>query len=215
MTPRLSQYPWRPSPHHSPRPPGTVPVACVIHYTASGQSDAGDIAWFQDPESDVSAHFIVSREGAVTQLVDLDRQAWHAGKSSLVIDGAPKYGCNAFTIGIELDNLGPLDRLPSGTFVPRGIRNAKAYKGEPPEHARLEFDNGRVVHAWWEPYDARQIAALHDLLNAIRSAGYGKAVADLVGHEEISPDRKSDPGPLFPWEQFERPRKLATRRGAV
>jgi AmpD protein len=46
----------------------------------------------------VSAHFVIDRAGAITQFVDCERRAWHAGVSSF--EGRPR--CNDFSIGIEL-----------------------------------------------------------------------------------------------------------------
>lgn len=47
----------------------------------------------------VSAHCVISREGATTQFVPFDRRAWHAGESSF--EGRSR--CNDFSIGIELE----------------------------------------------------------------------------------------------------------------
>jgi AmpD protein len=29
-------------------------------------------------------------------------------------------------------------------------------------------------------------------------------IADVVGHQHIAPDRKTDPGPFFDWQRFQR-----------
>jgi len=47
----------------------------------------------------VSAHFLIERDGAITQFVGCDRRAWHAGVSRF----AGREGCNDFSIGIELE----------------------------------------------------------------------------------------------------------------
>ena len=47
----------------------------------------------------VSAHLLVNRQGVITQYVNFDNKAWHAGKSSFL--GKPN--CNDFSIGIELE----------------------------------------------------------------------------------------------------------------
>ncbi len=47
----------------------------------------------------VSAHFLVARDGAVTQFVSCAQRAWHAGAS--VWRGRER--CNDFSIGIELE----------------------------------------------------------------------------------------------------------------
>ncbi|WP_037587165.1 1,6-anhydro-N-acetylmuramyl-L-alanine amidase AmpD [Stenoxybacter acetivorans] len=47
----------------------------------------------------VSSHFFIDRSGAITQFVSCDEAAHHAGVSSF----RGKEGCNAFSIGIELE----------------------------------------------------------------------------------------------------------------
>lgn len=52
-------------------------------------------------ELKVSAHLFVERDGKVTQFVNFNQQAWHAGVSSF--NGRER--CNEFSIGIELEGL--------------------------------------------------------------------------------------------------------------
>jgi AmpD protein len=47
----------------------------------------------------VSAHFLVARDGDITQFVGCGQRAWHAGVSSF--EG--RAGCNDFSVGIELE----------------------------------------------------------------------------------------------------------------
>lgn len=47
----------------------------------------------------VSAHFLVERDGRLTQYVSCRRRAWHAGASIF----GDRSGCNDFSIGIELE----------------------------------------------------------------------------------------------------------------
>ncbi|MBF0621955.1 MAG: 1,6-anhydro-N-acetylmuramyl-L-alanine amidase AmpD [Magnetococcales bacterium] len=47
----------------------------------------------------VSAHFLIDREGVVTQYVPVFKRAWHAGVSSW----KGRSGCNDFSVGIELE----------------------------------------------------------------------------------------------------------------
>lgn len=54
----------------------------------------------------VSAHFLVRRDGSVLQFVSGDCRAWHAGKSSW----KGRENCNDFSIGVELEG------LEGGTF---------------------------------------------------------------------------------------------------
>jgi AmpD protein len=50
---------------------------------------------------EVSAHFVVRRDGELLQFVPLQRRAWHAGRSSWRGRGA----CNDWSVGIELEGL--------------------------------------------------------------------------------------------------------------
>jgi AmpD protein len=49
----------------------------------------------------VSAHFLVRRDGELLQFVSVDRRAWHAGRSRF----AERENCNDFSVGIELEGL--------------------------------------------------------------------------------------------------------------
>ncbi len=56
-------------------------------------------------ELQVSAHFLIRRDGEIVQFVSVDRRAWHAGQS-LWCD---RHNCNDFSVGIELEGT---DDLP-------------------------------------------------------------------------------------------------------
>src|SRR5690606_34926877 len=53
----------------------------------------------------VSAHFLVERDGSITQFVSCLQRAWHAGQSAF----AGRDNCNDFSIGAELEGT---DELP-------------------------------------------------------------------------------------------------------
>ena len=78
-----------------------MPKWVILHYTAMN-SAAEAIERLCDPVHQVSAHYVISESGAVTQLVSDDMRAWHAGQSYW-------QGCrdmNSASIGIELCNRG-------------------------------------------------------------------------------------------------------------
>lgn len=78
----------------------------VLHHTA-GASLHGDLAWMCNPESKVSAHYLLGRDGSIIQLVNDNDVAWHAGKS--YYEG--KDNVNLFSIGIELQGNTCLHKL--------------------------------------------------------------------------------------------------------
>ncbi len=51
------------------------------------------------------------------------------------------------------------------------------------------------------PFTDAQYAALDDLLAALRVA---YPIEDVVGHADIAPGRKTDPGPCFDWSRLAR-----------
>ena len=51
----------------------------------------------------------------------------------------------------------------------------------------------------FEPYTERQYGALVRLVRRLRRI---YPIGDIVGHSDIAPDRKTDPGPFFNWDCF-------------
>jgi AmpD protein len=103
---------------------------------------------------EVSAHFLIRRDGELVQYVPVDRRAWHAGESSF--EGRER--CNDFSIGIELEGE---DTTP------------------------------------YEDIQYRQLAAL---IESLRAQIKSLADARVVGHSDVAPGRKTDPGEAFDWQ---------------
>ncbi|MBS7325912.1 MAG: N-acetylmuramoyl-L-alanine amidase [Thiopseudomonas sp.] len=55
----------------------------------------------------------------------------------------------------------------------------------------------------WQPWNPRQIDRLIPLLKTIQTR-YDLPVDSIIGHADIAPQRKLDPGPLFPWFRLAR-----------
>ncbi|MBS1549517.1 MAG: N-acetylmuramoyl-L-alanine amidase [Bacteroidetes bacterium] len=77
------------------------PNYIIIHHTAQ-DSCAQTLRTFAKPESQVSAHYLICKDGTVYHLLNDYLRAWHAG--------AARWGTNrdinSSSIGIELDNNG-------------------------------------------------------------------------------------------------------------
>ena len=178
-----SPVPYRPSPNVG----GPCrPRFLVIHFTGGGE--AGAIETLTTPGG-VSAHFVVGEAGTITQLVDLDRTAWHAGKSAWRdVTGS----LNQVSIGIEVANLGDAIEGSPGAY--------RAY-GRPIPDDRVvvaRHANGGPARPW-HTYPEAQIAAVTALARALHAA-FG--FEDIVGHDQIAPTRKVDPGPAWPMASF-------------
>jgi len=50
-----------------------------------------------------------------------------------------------------------------------------------------------------EPYERHQYETLATLIATLRATYESLATAELVGHSDIAPGRKTDPGPYFDW----------------
>lgn len=72
--------------------------ALVLHATAGPFTPS--LHWLMNPNAQVSAHYLISKEGIIFQLVDETDRAWHAGKSYW--KGWTSLNHNS--IGIELVN---------------------------------------------------------------------------------------------------------------
>ncbi len=122
---KLDEHAWlepsagislRPSPNFNERP-ASVDVSLLVihnislppgqfgtHYVADlflNQLDLKADPWFEKNLQGltVSAHFVIDRNGHITQFVACDKRAWHAGISQ----HAGREQCNDFSLGIELE----------------------------------------------------------------------------------------------------------------
>lgn len=90
-----------PSHNFEVRPNGISPDLIILHYTDLPSVEEA-LHRLCDPEFKVSAHYLISKEGQIYQLVDPTYRAWHAGVSWW----QGEKDINSRSIGIELDNLG-------------------------------------------------------------------------------------------------------------
>lgn len=106
-----------PSPNFGPRPAGMAVELVVLHSISLPPGEYGGDAierlftnrldWDAHPYYgqirglQVSAHFLVRRDGQVLQFVSCDQRAWHAGVSRW----RGRDACNDWSIGIELEGL--------------------------------------------------------------------------------------------------------------
>ena len=112
---RLVGVPFIESPNQNERPDPEDISLIVIHaislppgaFGTSGVTqlftnrlDPDEHPFYREIEAlRVSAHLLIQRTGAITQYVDFDRRAWHAGVSLW----RERDVCNDFSIGIEVE----------------------------------------------------------------------------------------------------------------
>ena len=163
---------------------GIAPRFLVLHYTA-GLTAPGAIEWFRNPAAKASAHLVIDRAGAVTQMVGFNKRAWHAGESQW----HDLVGMNRFSIGIEMVNAGRLKRSESGEWL--SWSSVKI----PPDQVIVAQHKNDDAPAGWHIYPEAQINAALNVAVALHAEF---EFEDILGHEDIAPKRKSDPGPAFP-----------------
>ena len=177
----------RPSPNHG----GVMKQIdyLIMHYTGA-LSAAGAINTLTSRAAKVSAHFVIAPDGEVTQLLPCNFVGWHAGVSSW----KGRAGCNNFTIGIELANPGLLQRTGTGGFATR----LEHKPVDPANVIMAAHKNGGGVEPW-AAYPEAQMEAAIGVAMALNGAYRFK---DILGHDDIAPKRKTDPGPAFPMGAF-------------
>lgn len=173
-----------------------IPRFIVMHYTA-GYTGESAINTLTKPVSKVSAHLVVDTDGKVTQLVRFNTKAFHAGPS--FYDGYRNL--NDHSIGIEIVNIGWLQRLSNGDYQdPYGKKvekdNAEALNLVP-------FKNPKIGSGeYYQPaYKHNQLKVLDEVVAAILDAY--PTIKDIIGHEDIDTRGwKTDPGPAFPMKRY-------------
>ncbi len=181
---KLSDVPYEESPNHS----GEInPDTIIMHYTA-GANASSSIRTLCDPEAKASAHVVIGRDGSITQLVPFNIKAWHAGRSS----HGNRRGMNNYSIGIEMDNAGMLEKSGEN-FVSWFGRKYDASEVKKAQHRNEAFER------YWHLFTEEQIDAAFELCKTL-IAEYN--IQYILGHEEVSPGRKTDPGPAFPLDKM-------------
>ena len=181
--------PFRKSPNHGGK---LTPSFLVMHYTA-GRSADSSAGWLCDPRAKASAHLVIGKEGKVIQLVPFNVVAWHAGASSWNDGSKELVGMNKYSIGIELDNPGKLVRKGERW---RSLLLGRDYDDKDVLEATHKHE---TTLAGWCVYPHAQLNAALEVATLLFEQ-YG--LRDVLGHDDIAPRRKSDPGPAFPMDSF-------------
>jgi N-acetylmuramoyl-L-alanine amidase len=184
---RLTTAPYVPSPNVG----GALsPSLLILHYTVSWPG-AAVVRAFQSTATKASAHLVLDLDGMFTQMVPFDTQAWHAGVS----EWKGRKGCNGFALGIEIVNPGPVFRRATAW---KDI-NERAWSLPVESH-----DPPKGFPKTWTRWASYTEAQLVSLEAACRELCREYAITEIVGHSDVSPGRKFDPGPAFPMGRIRR-----------
>ncbi len=173
----------------------------VLHFTDENFERSLDLLTNRH-DNPVSAHYLVTRAGdlsrpsmasealgllpgeyghaapTVLRLVDESQRAWHAGPSRW----QGHEPLNGESIGIEIVYESGCPRDP-----PR-----------PAEASPWEVD----ATCAYPPYPPDQINTVIELARGILERHPEIEPTRVVGHSDIQPENKTDPGPRFPWRQL-------------
>jgi len=164
-----------------------TPSFLVMHFTAGG-STQGSVNWLTSKDQHyLSAHVIISREGELIQTVPFNRKAYHAGLSQW----KDLRFLNNYSIGIELANWGYCGKAS----VPKSWTDYELSKSD----CIWETHKYGQPEGWWEKFPKAQINAATELAKLLYEA---YPIQEILGHDDISPGRKTDPGPAFPMNTF-------------
>ena len=172
---------------------GTLPAGVadtvILHFTAGDSIDwAVDRLCDPRPGQRVSAHLVIGRDGSIIQLLPFDTIAWHAGRSCW--GGRSEF--NNFSVGIEIDNAGRLTPEADHFVSWKGTRYDAA-------EATQGTHRNESEPSWWHRFPLAQLDRTFEVCHQLRQV-YN--VGWILGHEEIAPDRKDDPGPAFPLDDL-------------
>jgi N-acetylmuramoyl-L-alanine amidase len=123
-----------PSPNVGVRRGGGAIDFLILHYTGL-ETARRSLEVLCDPRCEVSCHYLIDDDGAITQMVNEADRAWHAGLSSW--HGVEDI--NSHSIGIEIQNPGHAHGYP--VFPEAQMAAVEALAGDIVERRRIRPEN--------------------------------------------------------------------------
>lgn len=155
----------------------------VMHYTAINYEDSVN----ELVKGNVSSHYLIPEsnddsypddELKILQLVKEKSRAWHAGDSFW----QGREDVNDQSIGIEIVN----------------VPECKSAENDDDSNKSKHVEFAQQL-CFYPDYDPKQIQLLIELSLNILKRNPDISPTQVIGHSDIAPTRKNDPGPRFPW----------------
>lgn len=184
----LMKVTYKESPNKSAREDAIEYI--VLHHTGPGSFN-GILNWLCNPDAKASAHYLVGANGELTQMVNSTKKAWHAGVSKWY----NKSDLNKYSIGIEICNIGRMEKMDDGFYYEVG-RELKKYTGPvSPVYGTVTYPSGKILEGYYVPYPQVQLEKIVALCKALVLKYPAITKGNIISHYDIGqPEgRKNDP----------------------
>lgn len=178
------------SPNHGTR--DIQPKFVIMHCTDTASSMQNNIRSMLRDSYKASAHLLIGRKGEIVQFVPFNLKAFHSGGGQWdFVKG--NVDMNSWSLGIELLNASYLEENEAGEYHKRGAVIPK-------EDRRKLQHRSHNTPFWWQKYPKPQVNAAMAVTKLLFQ-NYS-SLEDVLGHDEINPANRIDPGPAFPMRRF-------------
>ena len=176
------------------------PEGAVVHFTASGPDASQVLAWGREMGY---CYFVIGKDGTIYQSFPLDEWGFHAGPSRWM-----QYeGVSPHFVGIEVVCAGNLtevksDKIGEGTKYAawfdyaQGTHQLKSGANlRTLDQVRISDRTNNIKPGTYEKFTLLQEESLVHLLIWLKYNNPDVfSFSNVAGHDEVSPDRKCDPG---------------------
>ncbi len=178
----------------------------VVHYTVQHGEHKDPGALRKKGKNNLRSHFLIGRDGKVSQLATVLEKTYHAGSSKprndwdtvrdyLKMPWKVSGDCNKRSVGIDFCNWGYLVK-----HVPAAQQVRFA------ERQKIRFPDGtesghRYKKKVWERYTDAQLRSFVLLARALVERFPQLNTRRFMGHDNLN-ENKNDPGPAFPYAQL-------------